>query len=278
MPLIILQLGLVAGADGAMIAATIGADSESHIYPLCRHSLQITPCLTETPLAHLSPPSPLRSPSRGNVIATPYSNLPSLTLPAHTAVLSVISLYLASVSVVTTVKWFWFVIAAILLVCVVAAFARGFKESANLRGPDVASLYGQLAALVMICFIFYPVRPACWLLVCSLPLTEASEGLPCFLSASIQRGSSLLARLRHTKRPLLRMLKQHPDGDARQLAPLRQSRPPDTSVCGQMVWLFSEGFASFSVSFEVCAYAMLDIVSKVIFCFIVMAGNDALVR
>ena len=46
----------------------------------------------------------------------------------------------------------------------------------------------------------------------------------------------------------------------------------------QMVWLFSEGFASFSVSFEVCAYAMLDIVSKVIFCFIVMAGNDALVR
>ena len=43
-----------------------------------------------------------------------------------------------------------------------------------------------------------------------------------------------------------------------------------------VVWLFSEGFASFSVSFEVCAYAMLDIVSKVIFCFIVMAGNDAL--
>ena len=69
------------------------------------------------------------------------------------------SLYLASVSVVTTVKWFWFVIAAILLVCVIAAFARGFKESANLRGPDVSSLYGQLAALVMICFVFYPVRP-----------------------------------------------------------------------------------------------------------------------
>ena len=27
----------------------------------------------------------------------------------------------------------------------------------------------------------------------------------------------------------------------------------------KMVWLFSEGFASFSVSFEVCAYAMIDI-------------------
>lgn len=140
MPLIILQLGIVAGADSAQIAATIGAD-----------------------------------------------------------VLAITSLYLASVSVVTTVKWFWFVIAACLLVCVIASFARGFKESANLRGPDVSSLYGQLAALTMICFIAYP-----------------------------------------------------------------------------MVWLFSEGFASFSVSFEVCAYAMLDIVSKVIFCFIVMAGNDAL--
>jgi len=140
MPLIILQLGLVAGADGAQIAASIGAD-----------------------------------------------------------ILSVISLYLASVSVVTTVKWFWFLIAMVLLVCVISSFARGFKESANLRGPDVASLYGQLAALAMICFVFYP-----------------------------------------------------------------------------MVWLFSEGFASFSVSFEVCAYSMLDIVSKVIFCFIVMAGNEAL--
>merc|ERR1712216_335283 len=106
---------------------------------------------------------------------------------------------MASVSVVTTVKWFWFVLAALLLVTVIASFARGFKESANLRGPDVASLYGQVAALAMICFIFYP-----------------------------------------------------------------------------MVWLFSEGFASFSVSFEVCAYAMLDIVSKAIFCFTVMAGNEAL--
>jgi hypothetical protein len=69
-------------------------------------------------------------------------------------------MYLASVSVVTTVKWFWFVIAVCLLVCVIASFARGFKESANLRGPDVSSLYGQLAALTMICFIAYPVWDA----------------------------------------------------------------------------------------------------------------------
>ena len=44
----------------------------------------------------------------------------------------------------------------------------------------------------------------------------------------------------------------------------------------RMVWLFSEGFASFSVSFEVCAYAVLDIVSKAIFGFMVMAAHDQL--
>lgn len=42
------------------------------------------------------------------------------------------------------------------------------------------------------------------------------------------------------------------------------------------MWLFSEGFASFSVSFEVCAYALLDIISKAIFSFVVMSGNDVL--
>jgi len=44
----------------------------------------------------------------------------------------------------------------------------------------------------------------------------------------------------------------------------------------RMVWLFSEGFASFSVSFEVCAYAVLDICSKAIFGFMVMAAHDQL--
>ena len=40
MPLIILQLGLVAGADGAMIAATIGADSKScRVQPGRLHAL-----------------------------------------------------------------------------------------------------------------------------------------------------------------------------------------------------------------------------------------------
>ena len=43
-----------------------------------------------------------------------------------------------------------------------------------------------------------------------------------------------------------------------------------------LIWLFSEGFASFSVSFEVCAYAVLDIVSKAIFGFMVMAAHNQL--
>jgi bacteriorhodopsin len=44
----------------------------------------------------------------------------------------------------------------------------------------------------------------------------------------------------------------------------------------RLVWLFSEGFASFSVSFEVCAYAVLDIVAKAVFGFMVMAAHDQL--
>ena len=47
-------------------------------------------------------------------------------------------------------------------------------------------------------------------------------------------------------------------------------------VWGRLVWLFSEGFASFSVSFEVCAYAVLDIVAKAIFGFMVTAAHDQL--
>lgn len=43
-----------------------------------------------------------------------------------------------------------------------------------------------------------------------------------------------------------------------------------------LVWLFSVGFSSFSVSFEACCYALLDVVAKALVCFIVLSGNDAL--
>jgi len=43
-----------------------------------------------------------------------------------------------------------------------------------------------------------------------------------------------------------------------------------------VVWLFSEGFASFSVSFEVVAYTILDIISKVVFSFMIVSSHDSL--
>lgn len=43
-----------------------------------------------------------------------------------------------------------------------------------------------------------------------------------------------------------------------------------------VVWLFSEGFGSFSVSFEITAYAILDVCMKSIVCFTVMSAQDAI--
>jgi len=96
--LIVLNLGLIAGADSASIAATIGAE-----------------------------------------------------------VVVVFATYMGSVAVVTTVKWFWFTFSLVALVFVLYSIARTFKDSAILRGGAIASLYGQLAALILICWIFYPV-------------------------------------------------------------------------------------------------------------------------
>jgi len=140
MPLIILLLGQVAGADVPTIAATIGASS-----------------------------------------------------------VWIIALYMGSVSVVTTVKWFWFLLSIGALAAVIVALARSFKEASMQRYPEVAELYGKAAWLIILAFFCYPV-----------------------------------------------------------------------------VWLFSEGFASFSVSFEICAYTILDVVTKVLVSFMVMSGHDAL--
>ena len=105
--------------------------------------------------------------------------------------------YMGSVSVVTTVKWFWFLIGLLGLGGVIIHFAQTFKVSADAKGGELAALYGKVAWLSILVWICYPV-----------------------------------------------------------------------------VWLFSEGFASFSVSFEVCAYSVLDIISKVVVCFMVMSGSE----
>ncbi|EKX30870.1 hypothetical protein GUITHDRAFT_122924 [Guillardia theta CCMP2712] len=139
-PLVILLLGLVAGADAATIANTVGADI---VWVLCS--------------------------------------------------------YMGAVSVVTTVKWFWFLVSLIGLAGVIVNLARSFKEASNQRGAEIAELYGKAAWLIILTWFCYPI-----------------------------------------------------------------------------VWLFSEGFASFSVSFEVCAYCIIDVVSKVVVSFMIMSAHDIL--
>ena len=92
----------------------------------------------------------------------------------------VFSMYMGSVSVVTTVKWFWFLIGVAGLIAAIVHFAQTFKAAADVKGGDMSALYGKVAWIVILTWICYPV-----------------------------------------------------------------------------VWLFSEGFASFSVSFEVCMPAHL---------------------
>jgi len=139
-PIILLELGLIAGADTSTIAAAIGAD-----------------------------------------------------------IIMVFSGYMGAVSVVTTVKWFWFLIGIGVFVPVLYTLAVSFRESAVAKGGEISDVYGKVAWLTIILWIVYP-----------------------------------------------------------------------------LIWLFSEGFASFSVSFEVCAYAVTDILSKAVLGFMVMSAHDAL--
>ena len=98
------------------------------------------------------------------------------------AVLMITAGYMGAVSVVTTVKWFWFLFGMAMFLPVIYSLARTFRETVITRkDPEMIELYGKIAWLTIIMWSFYPV-----------------------------------------------------------------------------VWLFSEGFASFSVSFEVCCHNMCD--------------------
>jgi bacteriorhodopsin len=44
-----------------------------------------------------------------------------------------------------------------------------------------------------------------------------------------------------------------------------------------VIWMLAEGFGIFSVSFEVVAYAICDIIAKCVFCFVIISANDSLV-
>jgi bacteriorhodopsin len=62
----------------------------------------------------------------------------------------IISLYMGSVSVVTTVKWFWFLFSIAALAAVIISLARSFKEASMQRYPEVAELYGKAAWLIIL--------------------------------------------------------------------------------------------------------------------------------
>ena len=112
-PLVILLLGLVAGADAATIANTVGADSQS-----LRGAWRLTDTLT---------------------------------------VVWVLCSYMGAVSVVTTVKWFWFLVSLIGLAGVIVNLARSFKEASNQRGAEIAELYGKAAWLIILTWFCYPI-------------------------------------------------------------------------------------------------------------------------
>ena len=100
---------------------------------------------------------------------------------ANDTVLMITAGYMGAVSVVTTVKWFWFLFGMAMFLPVIYSLARTFRETVITRkDPEMIELYGKIAWLTIIMWSFYPV-----------------------------------------------------------------------------VWLFSEGFASFSVSFEVRVGALL---------------------
>mmetsp|Transcript_14221 Transcript_14221/g.22118 ORF Transcript_14221/g.22118 Transcript_14221/m.22118 type:complete len:263 (+) Transcript_14221:30-818(+) len=124
----------------------------------------------------------------------------SIAAVMGTDMLMVLAGYMGAVSVVTTVKWFWFILGLSLFMPVIYSLARTFRETVITRkDPEMIELYGKIAWLTIILWAFYPV-----------------------------------------------------------------------------VWLFSEGFASFSVSFEVVAYAIMDIISKVVFTFMIVSAHDSL--
>jgi len=112
----------------------------------------------------------------------------------------VLCAYMGAISVVPTVKWFWFIFSLALLIPVLYSLARVFRDSVTSAASEfINELYSRASWLIIVAWCFYPI-----------------------------------------------------------------------------VWLFSEGFASFSVSFEVISYAILDLLVKVAFTVIIANDKHAL--
>jgi bacteriorhodopsin len=110
------------------------------------------------------------------------------------AVLMVFSSYMGAVSIVASVKWFWFLFFLAFMAYVIFSLTRTFRHSVDASGQMcLVELYSRLTWIVVVTYSLYAI-----------------------------------------------------------------------------VWLFSQGFPSFSVTLEVVAYSLLDVINKVnpaIFCF-----------
>jgi hypothetical protein len=102
------------------------------------------------------------------------------------AVLMITAGYMGAVSVVTTVKWFWFLFGMAMFLPVIYSLARTFRETVITRkDPEMIELYGKIAWLTIIMWSFYPVV---WLF---------SEGFASFsVSFEVQSLSSCRLRCR----------------------------------------------------------------------------------
>jgi len=70
----------------------------------------------------------------------------------------IIAGYMGAVSVVTTVKWFWFLFGMAMFLPVVYSLARTFRETVITRkDAEIIELYGKVAWLTIIIWSFYPI-------------------------------------------------------------------------------------------------------------------------
>jgi bacteriorhodopsin len=77
---------------------------------------------------------------------------------AYAVVLMIIAGYMGAVSVVTTVKWFWFLFGMAMFLPVVYSLARTFRETVITRkDAEIIELYGKVAWLTIIIWSFYPI-------------------------------------------------------------------------------------------------------------------------
>ena len=114
-------------------------------------------------------------------------DMTSIVAVMSSALLMVFSSYMGAVSIVTSVKWFWFLFFIAFMAYVIYSLTRTFRSSVDASGQMcLVELYSRLTWIVVVTYSLYAI-----------------------------------------------------------------------------VWLFSQGFPSFSVTLEVVAYSLLDIINKV---------------